>query len=157
VTLPDPPAAPPASASGWLDWAGVGLVALSAALAALLEALLVPYYVGSVVVPIAVVLAVVSNVWLPRLARQLVPTTLAMATPFLTWLIVMVGFGVLARPEGDVILPGGSGAVHWVTYGVLLGGALVGTVNLVVLSTPAPPRAGPTGRPAPRKGSALSR
>jgi hypothetical protein len=120
------------------EWIGVVFVALSGALAALLEALLVPYYVGSTIVPIAVLLAIASNIALPRLARNLIPTTWAMAAPFVAWLIVMIGFGVIARPEGDVILPGGGGGLQWVTYGVLLGGALVGTVNLVVLATPSP-------------------
>jgi hypothetical protein len=138
-------AAEPVASTG-PEWIGVVLVALSGALAALLEALLVPYYVGSTIVPIAVLLAIASNIALPRLARGLIPTTSAMAAPFVTWLIVMIGFGVIARPEGDVILPGGGGGLQWVTYGVLLGGALVGTVNLVVLTSPSARPASTPGR-----------
>ena len=74
----------------WLDRIGVVVVALCAALAALLEALLVPFYLGSVIFPIAVVLAVASNFALPRLARALVPSTAAAAAPFLAWLVVMI-------------------------------------------------------------------
>ncbi len=136
-TRPTTPAAPSASAQpGWIDWAGVGLIAACGALAAVLESLLVPVYAGSVIAPVAVVLALASNAALPRLADTLVPRTLARLAPFVTWLVVMIGFGVLARPEGDVILPGSPSAVEWVTYAVLLGGALVGTVTMVWLSPP---------------------
>ena len=40
--------------------------------------------------------------------------------PAAGWLAVVVGFGVLTRPEGDVILPGGT--LQWVTYAMVLGG-----------------------------------
>lgn len=122
-----------------LDWAGLVVVALTGALAALVEALLVPLYAGSTIVPVALALALAGNVLLPRLARTLVPTTPAAVAPVLAWLVVMIFFGVVARPEGDVVLPGSPTAVEWVTYGVLLGGALAGTLT-VVLSTPPPAR-----------------
>ena len=125
-----------------LDWAGVALICAVAALAAVLEALFVPFYIDSVIAPFAVLGALVSNAVLPRMARTLVPTTLAATLPFLAWLAVIVGFGVIARPEGDVILPGAPGSVEAVVYGVLLGGALAGTVSVV---TSAPP---PARRPA---------
>jgi hypothetical protein len=153
-----PTPAPPDPEAGLLEWGGVAVLCLCGALAALLEALLVPLYAGSVLVPIAVVLAVASNVLLPRMARIFVPGTLPAALPFLAWLIVIVVFGVLARPEGDVILPGGSGGLQWVSYGVMLGGALAGTVAVAtstpfVPRTPANPaeRPGPTSRPGPSK------
>ena len=129
----------------WLDWAGVLLICLVAILAALLEALLVPYYIGTVVVPVAVVAAVVSNVLLPRMARALVPRTIAAALPFLAWLVVIIGFGVVTRPEGDVILPGAPRGVEYVVYAVLLGGALAGTVT-VVTSAPPPGSRGRVSR-----------
>jgi hypothetical protein len=120
------------------DWAGVVLIAACGALAGLLESLLVPLYWGSVIFPLAVVCAVVGNVALPRLASALVPTTTAALAPFLGWLIVVVGFGVLSRPEGDVILPGSPGKLEFVTYGLLLGGALAGTATVVLSSPPRP-------------------
>jgi hypothetical protein len=140
VTPPDDERPP-----GALEWAGVVLLCLCAVLAAVLEALLVPLYAGSVVVPIAVVAALVTNVAFPRMARVLVPSTIAAALPLVAWLVVIVVFGVVTRPEGDVILPGGSGAVHWVSYGVMLGGALAGTITVVV-STPPPAPRGPVNR-----------
>jgi hypothetical protein len=139
------PTAP--TAPGWVDWAGVVLIAACGALAAVLESLLVPLFVGSVIAPVAVVLALASNVVLPRLADTLVQSAPARLAPFLTWLVVMVGFGVLARPEGDVILPGSPSNVVWVTYAVLLGGALVGTVTMVWLAPP----------PAAKQRQAISR
>lgn len=127
------PAAEPRS---WLDWLGVVLLTACGAVSALLEALLVPLYAGTVIVPVAVVLALVGNVALPRLARQLVPTTFAALLPFLAWLVVMIGFGMITRPQGDVILPGSPQAVEFVVYGVLLGGAVAGTITVVVSSPP---------------------
>lgn len=125
-----PPAEP---VTGW-EVAGVLLVAASGLLAGLIGALLVPLYIGSTIFPITIVVAVLANVALPRLAHALVPRTGAALTPFLAWLIVVVGFGVVSRPEGDVILPGAPGSLEAVTYAVLLCGALAGTATVVWLS-----------------------
>lgn len=136
-----------------LAWAGVVLVCLCAALAALLEALLTPLYVGGHLVPVTILAAIVSNVAFPRMARTLVPRLAATALPFLAWLVVLIGFGVVARPEGDVILPGGS--VELVSYGVMLGGALAGVITVVTVA-PAPSRTPPSSssqrRSATRRG-----
>lgn len=129
-----------ADGRGWLDWAGVVVLALCGALAAFLQALLVPLYVGSVVCPVAVVFALASNIALPRMARVLVPRTAAALAPLLTWLAVMIVFGVLTRPEGDVILPGAPAGAEAVTYGVLLGGVLAGVATIVATSPPPPTR-----------------
>jgi hypothetical protein len=120
-----------------LDWAGLVLLVLCGALAALLETLLVPLYVGSVIVPISVLLAVLSNVALPRMARTLVPRTAAAGAPFLAWLVVVIGFGVLTRPEGDVVLPGSPTGAELVTYGLLAAGVIAGTAT-VAITTPPP-------------------
>lgn len=136
------PASPPTA----LDWAGIVLLVLCGALAAFLETLLVPLYAGSVIVPLAVLLAVASNVALPRLARALVPRTAAALAPFAAWLIVVVAFGLLARPEGDVVLPGSPASLQYVTYGVILGGAVAGTATLVLMTPPPPSRKGGVSR-----------
>jgi hypothetical protein len=119
-----------------LDWIGVALLSSCAALAGLLELFYVPLYAGSALVPISVLFAIAFNIGLPRLARTLVQTTLATLLPFLAWLAVVVAIGLTARPEGDVVLPGGGGGVQWVSYGVLLGGAVAGTVTTVLSSGP---------------------
>lgn len=118
------------------DRLGVALIAVCAAMAGLLEALVVPLYVGGVIFPVAIVVAVGGNVLLPWMARTLIPSTAAAAAPLVGWLIVMVGFGAVSRPEGDVILPGAPGSLEFVTYAVLLGGTLAGTVTVVWLGPP---------------------
>lgn len=120
---------------------GVVLICCCAALAALLELLLVPLYAGSVLVPVAVPLAVASNVALPRLAYGLVPRIGAALLPFLSWLLVVGVVGLMPRAEGDVILPGEPTSVVLTSYGVLLAGALAGTVT-VALSGSRRPRVG---------------
>jgi hypothetical protein len=142
VTEFPPPPAPtrpaaetPADRVGWV---GVALVAAAGAVAALLEAFLVPLYVGSAIVPVAVLLAVAGNVALPRMARTLVPRTGASLVPLLTWLAVMLGL-LLGRPEGDVVFPGAPQAAEWTFYGTLFGGALAGLAT-VALSVPPPVR-----------------
>jgi hypothetical protein len=113
-------------------WLGVALLCGCAVLAGILELFLVPLYAGSVLVPVAVVVAVASNIALPRLARMLVETTTATVLPFVFWLLAVIVVGVLPRPEGDVVLPGGGGGLQWVSYGVLLGGALAGTMTVAM-------------------------
>ena len=128
-----------------LDAAGLVALCASAALAALIEMMLVPLYAGATIVPIAAVLAVVGNVVLPRLANVLVPSGLATAAPFVVWLLVVFAVGLTTRPEGDVILPGGGGAVQWNGYAVVFGGAVAGVLT-VVLRVPLRRRARASGR-----------
>jgi hypothetical protein len=116
---------------GWA-WVGVALLCGCAVLSGVLALFLVPLYAGSVLVPVAVLVALASNIALPRLARTLVETTAAAVLPFACWLVTVIVIGVLPRPEGDVVLPGGGGALQWVSYGVLLGGALAGTVTVAL-------------------------
>jgi hypothetical protein len=135
------PAAPEAAVhNGPLAWAGVVLICLIAVLAAGFEALLVPLYSGSHLFPITVVLTLLSNIALPLMARTLVRSLLALVLPFISWLVMMIGFGIVPRPEGDVILPGGP--PQWVSYAVILGGALAGVITVVIASPQAtlPPR-----------------
>lgn len=141
---------------GPASWAGLVLVCASAVLAAVIEVLLVPIYAGSTPVGIAVLFALASNIALPRLAFGAYPRALAAAAPFVLWLVVVFVFGVFGRPEGDVVLPGGGG-VQWVSYGVMLGGALAGTLTVVLTvpsrarsvsagTDPGSPRQGPPAR-----------
>jgi hypothetical protein len=113
-----------------VGWAGLVLTCAAAALAALLEMFFVPLYAGAAVVPVAALAAVVGNVVLPRLGYLLVPRTLAAVLPFLVWLAAVVVVGLVPRPEGDVVLPGGD-PLQWVSYAVVLGGAVAGAVTVV--------------------------
>ena len=118
-----------------LDWAGVVLLTACAALLAALEVFLVSLYVGSVIAPVSVLLAIVGNLVLPRLAFGLTATLTAAAAPFVTWLAVLFTFGLVPRPEGDVIVPGVGGA-QYVYLGALVGGIIAGTATLVICATP---------------------
>jgi hypothetical protein len=129
VTAAPPEPGQDADDGRWLGWVGLLLLCAAAVLAALLEGLLVPLYAGSTPIPIAVLFALATNAAFPRLGYRLVPRALAAVAPFACWLVVIFVFGVIARPEGDVILPGGS--LQWVSYGVMLGGALAGTLSVV--------------------------
>ena len=119
--------------------AGVVLLCLCSALAALIELSLVPLYVGSVIAPVAVPLALAGNWFLPRLARQLVDGPGAMVAVVACWLLPLVFLALTPRPEGDVYVPAGSG-VQWVFYAALFGGVVVGTASIVLAGPPGPPR-----------------
>jgi hypothetical protein len=83
-------------------------------------------------------MALVSNVLLPWLARAAVPRTLAVIAPFGGWLLAVLGFGAVGRPEGDVILPGSPSSLEYVTYGVIIGGFIAGVATVVWLTSPRP-------------------
>lgn len=139
------PTAPGASPGRLVDLAGIVMLCGAAALAGMFDVLLVPLYAGRVLVPVSVVLAIAGNVALPRLARSLVDRTWAAVLPVAVWLVVTVGLGFTARPEGDVLLPGG-GYVQWVGFGVFLGGLAAGLGTIIMGM---PPPGGRAGRPSP--------
>jgi hypothetical protein len=114
-----------------LGFAGVVLCCLSAALGALIAVLLTPLYVGSVLLPVAIVVAVATNSVLPVLARALGGSTAAAATPLIVWIAVVVILS-LPRAEGDVLLPGGKVGQIVVSYGVVLAGVLAGMVAIAL-------------------------
>ena len=113
----------------------VGLVLLAACAmgCALMETMLVPLRWGSVIVPRAVLFAVVSNVGLPVLAWRLRAVAPFAAIPMIVWLIAVL-FLSQSRREGDVLLPGGPTGVKYVAYGYLLGGFVAGLVTVLWLS-----------------------
>lgn len=110
---------------------GVAVCCASAALAGLIEVLLAPFYVGSVLVPVAVVLAIASNIALPIISRTLVDSVLAAAAPVVVWVAVVLVLS-LPRPEGDVLLPGGKGGQLAVSYAMMLLGVLAGVITAAV-------------------------
>lgn len=116
-----------------LAWLAVALVTGAAVLAALIESMLIPLYAGTVVVPLAPLLAIGTNIALPRLARGAIDRTGVAALPFVGWLIVVIVLSSVPRSEGDVIFPGGTW-LQWVSYGVVFGGTLAGAVTLMVMA-----------------------
>jgi hypothetical protein len=113
---------------------GLGLVlfGLAGALSALLEILAVPLRVGTTLFPVAVVLAIASNILIPWLSSQLTTASLGAAPPVVLWILTAFLLST-SRPEGDVLLPGGS-SVQWVSYGVLFGGLFTGLITLALLA-----------------------
>ena len=114
-------------------WRVVGLVlyGVLGALTAAFEVVLVPTRVGATLFPIAVVLAIATNIVLPWLATTFTESSGGAVVPVLSWIVVLFVLSS-SRPEGDVLLPGG-GAVQYVSYGVMLGGLLTGLVTVGVL------------------------
>jgi hypothetical protein len=130
---PEAPARPSPRGRTRNAWDAVGVVlcCVSAVLAAIIAVLLTPLYWGDVLTPAAVLLAGVTNVVLPALGRRLGGSGMYAVLPFAAWLITVLVLSV-ARPEGDVLLPGGGGAQPWVTYGMLLAGGVAGGLTIIV-------------------------
>ncbi|MGI8882264.1 MAG: DUF6113 family protein [Jatrophihabitans sp.] len=112
----------------------VALLIACAALSGLLEAMLVPVRAGTVIVPVSVVLAVLTNVGLPVLAWWAARATVAAVLPFAAWVVVVLLLSQ-SRPEGDVLLPGGKTGLTYVSYGLLLAGFISGIATIARLSS----------------------
>ena len=89
---------------------------------ALVEVFWLPLRVGGVLLPVSVVVAVVANLLLPRLALRLSGSRLFAALTGVVWLVVVVA-AMIRRPEGDLIITGG-GATGVVNLAFLLLGVL---------------------------------
>ncbi len=125
------------------DWALVGLLSACAVLAGVLEVLFIPLYVGSVLVPVVIVFAILGNVLLPLGAHSVVRATGAAVLPFVSWLVPVLVLPLFPRSDGDVLVLGG-GAQQWTFYGVVLLGCAAGFGTIVRVTSPARP--GPGGR-----------
>jgi Family of unknown function (DUF6113) len=126
---------------------GMVLCCVAALLAALIEVLLVPLYVGRVLLPVTIVLALATNAALPLLARRLTGNTLAAAIPVALWVICVLLLGT-SRPEGDVLLPGG-GNVQLVSYGLIVAGALSGIATVALAGRRESAQPSPSGSGTP--------
>src|SRR5256885_1765000 len=118
--------------SGWVMRV---VLCLTAALSGILEVLFVPLYVGSVLIPVVVPLAIAGNLLLPYLGRALVPSGAGALAPVAAWLVPVLVLALFPRPEGDVLVPGGGG-LQWTFYGLLLGGCAAGFVSIVLSAGP---------------------
>jgi hypothetical protein len=116
--------------------AGV-LISLFSVGLALVEAFLVPLRVGTVPLPVCVLLGVAGNVVLTKLAvRQTGSIVMGVLQPVL-WLVVIVVLS-LPRAEGDLIVPGSATGLVF-----LFSGAVAGAYGVASEITR---RAGPAAR-----------
>ncbi len=109
---------------------GIVIIAIVSVLAAIFEVLLVPTYVGSVIAPISIVVMIVGNLGLPRLMRG-IRAGLTVVIPAALWGVTVIVLGFTARPEGDVLLPGG-GTDSYVAYALVFGGLVVALVGVML-------------------------
>jgi hypothetical protein len=114
---------------------GYLLYAAAGAMSAVNEVLLVPSRIGQTLIPLAPVLAVLSNVALPAISRGLTDTALSAAPPVAGWLVTTFLLAS-ATPEGDVLLPAGDTA--YISYSLLGFGTLAGVLTLWRASRPGP-------------------
>jgi hypothetical protein len=115
-----------------LRWLGLLIFGVVGALSAAFEILLIPFRIQATLVPVAVLLAVLGNIVLPRMSRRLTGTTPAALPPLVGWFLCVATF-VNTRREGDVLLPGG-GNVQYVSYGVMLAGMIAGVASVITSS-----------------------
>ena len=126
------------------DYAVLGFVCLTAALAGATEVLLVPLYAGGSILPITVLFGAATTYGLPKLGAWMVGAARGAVLPLLSWLVVVLALGFLARPEGDVIVQGGNNE-QWVMFALVIAGAVIGFSTVLQTSVSAPPvRRGPT-------------
>jgi hypothetical protein len=116
----------------------VGAVVLFTVLGAMsagLEVLLVPVYVGGVIFPITLVIALIGNVFLGRGLRALVGSQGLATLPLVAWIIVVFYLGFRADAKGDVLLPG-YGQGQYVALALPLVGILAGFISIFVEPRP---------------------
>ena len=150
MTTPGPaPRRRPWETAGW----GMAAV-LVAAWLALVEVFWLPLRVGTVLLPVSVLAAVVGNLLLVGQAHRLSGSRAVAVAPAVTWLVVVIG-AMMRRPEGDLILvgTGTAGVVNLIfllvgvtAAAIAVGGALAGPprrpVSRPAASAPFPDRAG---------------
>jgi hypothetical protein len=140
---------------GVAGWAAVALLCGAAVLNALLNvAFLAEFYVGTVIVPLTILAAVVGNVLMPWLGLRAVGRMAGAILPLVCWLIPTLILTMYNRPEGDLFVIA-EYQQQYAFYGLLIGGATAGFATVVVLGgTPSGRRhrpAAPAKRPAPVK------
>ena len=104
------------------QWSGGVLTLVVAVWLATVEVFWLPLRMGGVLLPISVVVAVVGNLLLPRLALRLSASRLVAALTGVAWLVVVVA-AMIRRPEGDLLITGG-GATGVVNLAFLMLGVL---------------------------------
>jgi hypothetical protein len=139
---PAPPEVVARPAPTAADWGVVAALCVCAVVLSVLELLFVPFYVGRLIFPIAVPVAIAGNIALPRLGIGLLGRAAGGVLPFLAWLIPLLVLALTPRAEGDVIVLAVT-AQEWTFYGVLILGCVAGMVTISRSS----PRRVPAVRP----------
>ena len=118
-----------------LLWAALSVAA--AAWLALVEVFWLPLRVDGVLVPVSVVAAVLGNVVLVEGTHLLSGSRIIAVLPAITWLVVAFGAS-FRRPEGDLVIVGGSQDLGVVSLVFLLCGVVAAAVAVGrVLARPA--------------------
>lgn len=81
------------------------LITGAAAELAVLECFLLPLRIGSVPLPLSILVAVLVNAGLPALSYHLTASRAVAAMPVIVWIALVIVASV-PRPEGDVIVTG---------------------------------------------------
>jgi hypothetical protein len=131
---------------------GGGVLALVVAVwLAVVEVFWLPLRVAGVLLPLSVVVAVVANLLMPRLALRLSASRLVAALTGVAWLVVVVA-AMIRRPEGDLLITGGgtTGVVNlaFLLLGVLAAAFAVGRALGGPARRPLSPDDAPAVRPA---------
>jgi hypothetical protein len=121
---PDPQLPDPLALAGSVVYCAVGV------LSGVIEVLLIPLYLGSVIFPITVLIAIIGNVLLPHLVHSLVDWRWAIAAPFIGWLVAVIALSYFNANGGTVLVPG-YGQAQYVGLALIFIGTLAGFIGVV--------------------------
>jgi hypothetical protein len=110
--------------------AGVVVYCAVGALSGVIEVLLIPLYLGSVIFPITVLVAVIVNYAVPRLVHSLADWKWAILAPFVAWLVTVIALNTLNTGGGSVLVPG-YGDGQYVGLALFFIGTLAGFISVV--------------------------
>jgi hypothetical protein len=121
---PEPQLPAPLALAGAVVYCAVGV------LSGVIEVLLIPLYIGSVIFPITVLIAVVGNVLLPHLVHSLADWKWAISAPFIGWLVAVIALSYFNNSSGTVLVPG-YGQGQYVGLALFFIGTLAGFIGVV--------------------------
>jgi hypothetical protein len=110
--------------------AGVVVWCLVAGLSGVFEVLLIPVYIGRFIFPITVLIALVGNVVLPRLAHQVVDSGWAVLMPMVVWVLTVIWLAFFNTSHGSVLVPG-AGDDEYVGLALFFGGTLAAAIGVI--------------------------
>ena len=126
-----------------------GASVAAAAWLAVVEVLWLPLRSGTLLVPVSVLAAVVGNLVVVEATHLLSGSRAVAVLPAVTWLVVAVGAS-FRRPEGDLVILGGSGDLGVLGLVFLLAGVAAAAVAVGrVLARPGRGADGELSDPAP--------